>query len=206
MANTQQEKTVGDILRMVFSQYKLFLAGVAIFIIVTMIITLQIPVKYTTTTTFQRQTDSASERIGTNKTESFNLMKLTLEDELCGNKAIERAADSLGMFKNLERNSDGQLTPKGKADQRRIIREIKAVLLVEWKVNTQVMDQIQLKFTYTDPHLVVEIPNRLVEYYINNVNGQIITRLKESRNFLKNQVEDGTVRLEEMIQKNIEFE
>jgi uncharacterized protein involved in exopolysaccharide biosynthesis len=206
MATKPQEKTVGDVLRIVFSHYKLFFAGVAGFVIVTMIISLHIPVKYTTTTTFERQTDSAADKVGVNKTESFNLIKLTLEDELCGLGAIEKVADSLGLFKKLERGSDGKLTPNGELKKQKILREIKTGLLVSKKVSTPVLDQIELSFTYTDPHLAVEIPNRLVDYYMNNVNGRIITELKESSNFLKKQIDEGNARLAELTKKKIEFE
>ena len=90
MNEKQNEETLKDILKIVSSKYKLFLAGFAIFVVGTMVISHYIPVKYTSVAKFERRSDSAMDAISkNNRNESFEIMKLTLEEELCGEKAVD---------------------------------------------------------------------------------------------------------------------
>jgi uncharacterized protein involved in exopolysaccharide biosynthesis len=206
MADRPKEKTIGDILQVVFSHYKLFLAGFAMFIIGTMVVSLHVPVKYTATALFERRSDSATERLNNNPNESFSAMKLTLEQELCSPEAVEAVIGDLGMLRDLPRDAEGRLTSDGELEKRGLIHDIRSQLLVEWKVQSRAMDQIALQCTYTDSKLAAEIPNRLVTRYLEGVSSQIITRLRESRDFLREQVTQGEARVEVLNQKKIEFE
>ncbi len=207
MTDIHQEKTFKDILRVIFSHYKLFIIASAVFTIAAMTFSHCIPVRYTTMAMFERRGDSATDAVANNnKNESFEILKLTLEQELIGPKAVEKVATDLGLFKDLPRSVGGDLTAEGLDAKNKIIRDIIGGLAIEWKVRSAPMDLVALRFSYPDPDIAVQVPNSLVKNYINNAGEEIISRLRNSREFLRKQVDLSNVRLNELTRAKIEFE
>jgi len=205
MTERHEEKTLKDVVKMVISHFRVFSAGAAIFIIAVMVVTHYIPVKYTSTALFERRCDSVVNSISRTG-ESFQTMRLTLQQDLAGPKAVEKVLDKLGLFKNLPRQADGSLTPEGVTQMQDIVQSVIKGLRVEWKVRTDEVDSIAVSCTSSDAKLAQEIPNLLVQQYTTWVNEKILERLRSSRDFIQKQVDKCTAKLSKLNSEKIEFE
>jgi uncharacterized protein involved in exopolysaccharide biosynthesis len=206
MKNMQKEETLKDILKVVSFKYKLFLLGFAAFALGTMVVSHYIPLKYTSVARFERRSDSATDNISkNNRNESFETMKLTLEEDLCGNRAVEAVVEKLHLDADLPRDEKNELTVDAQIAKNKIIKNICDGLRVEW-IRSQAVDQISLYCSCVDPDKAAAIANALVEQYQNNVSEQIVTRLRQSRDFLKTQVQQAQKQVVALTQAKTDFE
>ncbi|HUT60004.1 MAG TPA: hypothetical protein VNA25_19335 [Phycisphaerae bacterium] len=206
MPDQDRKATPRDVLRMVFRRRRLFVLGAAVFAIAALIGAQYWPLKYTGMTYFERRTDPASLEAARNRTESFESIKLTLQHELVGRTAIERAVEELGLTKGVPRGRDGELTLQGKMAKQVLVQRLMANVQIRWDVRSQDVDLVSVSFTHDDPNLAQDMPNTLVRNYITQVSEQIVERLKAGRDFLLKQVNECDGRLDEATKQRIEFE
>jgi len=206
MPDQDRKATPRDVLRMVFRRRRLFVLGAAVFAIAALIGAQYWPLKYTGMTYFERRTDPASLEAARNRTESFESIKLTLQHELVGRTAIERAVEELGLTKGVPRGRDGELTLQGKMAKQVLVQRLMANVQIRWDVRSQDDDLVSVRFTHDDPNLAQDMPNTLVRNYITQVSEQIVERLKAGRDFLLKQVNECDGRLDEATKQRIEFE
>lgn len=206
MPDQDRKATPRDVLRMVFRRRRLFVLGAAVFAIAALIGAQYWPLKYTGMTYFERRTDPASLEAARNRTESFESIKLTLQHELVGRTAIERAVEELGLTKGVPRGRDGELTLQGKMAKQALVQRLMANVQIRWDVRSQDVDLVSVSFTHDDPNLAQDMPNTLVRNYITQVSEQIVERLKAGRDFLLKQVNECDGRLDEATKQRIEFE
>jgi len=188
MAEETTKKTARDLLRIAFRRRRLFFLGASLFAITALIGARYWPVKYTGTAKFTRRVDPASERLLGTRSESFDSRKLTLAHELAGEPAIERAVEALGLTQGLSRTPEGRLTAEGEMLKQALVRDTKKAVKVDWEVSSEQVDLISVSFTHSDPNLAEKLPNTIVHNYIAWVSDQTIGRLRESDDFLKEQV------------------
>ncbi|MBM4016882.1 MAG: hypothetical protein FJ288_00920 [Planctomycetes bacterium] len=209
------QKTLRDFLRIVFRRRYLFIVGIAVFAFGTLVGACWWPLKYTGMAKFERRADPASEDITRGKSESFDSLKLTLQHELAGLNAVERAVGDLekrGLFREmgldapLPRGPDGRLAADGVRAKQELVTALQAALKVNFEVRSDQVDLVSVTFTHPDPRLAQEMPNTLVTNYINRISEQIITNLTASRDFLQSKVTDATTRHTEIVQRKTDFE
>lgn len=206
MTEKTEEKTLKDVLRVIFSHYKLFLVATAAFMIAVLAGSRYVPVKYTAVAMFERRGDSAAEAIGSNANESFQILRLTLQQELAGAKAVGRVVDELGLLKTPAGRAVEQAESEAFSVRQDLINAILKNLAIDWKVRTDEVDLVAVTFNSSDPKLAEMIPNALVRNYIAYAGESILRRLHDSRAFLKTQVRASSQRLAELNNKKIEFE
>ncbi len=206
MAERNEEKTLRDVLRVVFSHFGIFIVGASLFMIAVMVASHYIPVKYSSTAKFERRSDSAVDSLSSSPSESFQTMRLTLQQELAGPKAIEKAIGELSCIKKLPRGADGNWSPEAMAIRQSLLRELSKNITVAWEVRTDQVDVIAVTCSSTDPAVAQEIPNILIRQYLTYAGGKILERLQASRDFLQKQVDQCRSRLSQMSAAKIEFE
>lgn len=189
---------------MILAHLRIFLVGIALFMAATMVAARYLPVKYSATALFERRGDSAVDLItSNNRNESFQTMRLTLQQELADPRVVEEVLVDLGVARA---EPDGQGSPEAQAEQRELVGRILKNIKIEWKVRSDQLDLIAVTMTSPDPRLAEAIPNALVNRYITFASGKILERLKASREFLRKQVEICSRRQTELMKKKIEFE
>ncbi len=204
----KQKTTPRDVLRVVFRHRGLFVLAASLFAIAALAAIPYVPQfekKYTGMAKFERRADAASQA-KRGEAESFEAVKLTLEHELAGRGAIERAIDELGLTRGLPRTQDGELTPKGIKAKQKMVKRLREAVRVRWEVRSEQVDLVSVSFTHEDPELARELPNTLVRNYINRVSESIVERLRASHHFLERQVADAEERLAAATKRRIEFE
>lgn len=206
MPESDKQKTLRDVWRIVFRRRWLFVLGACLFMLAALWAAQFLPLKYTGTAKFERRVDPSDEQSSNLGGDSFSVHKLTLQHELTGTRAIERVIEELGMARGLPRGPDGELTLPGKRAFQGLVASIKKDLLVSWEVRSERIDLVSVSFTHGDARIAEELPNTLVKNYINRVGKQIVDGLTESRDFLLKQVNTSTKRLEELRQQRIAFE
>jgi len=205
----QKKHTPRDVLRVVFRHRVLFALGTSLFAIAALATIPHVPYfekKYTGTAKFERRADAAAAEQRRGEAESFEAIKLTLEHELKGRTAVERAVEELGLTKGLPRSSDGQLTPKGIQARQKLVKRLGEAVKVDWEVRSEQVDLVSVRFTHEDPALAQQLPNTLVRNYINRVSENIVERLRASHDFLQKQVADIEQRLAAATKRRIDFE
>jgi len=207
---TKKKQTPRDVLRIVFRHRCLFALATALFAIVALAAIPHVPYfekKYTGTAKFERRADAAAQEPRPGRgAESFEAIKLTLEHELAGRTAVERAIDELGLTKGLPRTDDGQLTVKGTMAKQELVKRLREAVKVDWEVRSEQVDLVSVSFTHEKPELAQKLPNTLVRNYINRVSENIVERLGASRDFLQKQVADIEERLASATKRRIDFE
>ncbi len=211
---TRKKRTPRDVLRIAFRHRYLFALAAGLFAITALAAVPQIPYfekQYTGTAKFERRADAAvpAPRRG-GEAESFEAIKLTLEHELAGRTAVERAVgpppEGLGLTRGLPRTEDGQLTVKGTEAKQKLIKRLQEALKINWEVRSEQVDLVSVSFTHEDPDLARELPNALVRNYINRVSEDIVERLSASRDFLQGEVQKVEQRLAAATKRRIDFE
>ena len=206
MAVKNEERTAADMLKAILQHRRLFLISAAVFAALAMVAAHYIPLKYTGTAMFERRSDAATENISRNDSESFQVMKLTLQHELCDAGAIGRAVDEAGLTQGFERGADGKLTDQGSRARSNLISDIKRGVAVKWKVRSDQVDLIAVCVTHTDPTVARDVANVLVKNYINSVSERILNRLEDSVAFLVEKVGQCQSSLLEVNRQKLEFE
>jgi len=212
---TKKKRTPRDFLRIAFRHRGLFAVGTSLFAIAALAAVPYIPQfekKYTGTAIFERRSDAAVGLQRRGEADSFESIKLTLEHELAGRKAVERAVGEppvgLGLTKGaaFPRGSDGQLTPEGIKARQELVKRLQEAIKTKWDVRSEQVDLVSVSFTHKDPELAEKLPNTLVRNYINRVSQNIVERLTASRDFLEKQVGDIEERLSAATKRRIDFE
>ncbi|HUT59063.1 MAG TPA: hypothetical protein VNA25_14535, partial [Phycisphaerae bacterium] len=145
--------------------------------------------RYTGTAKFVRRVDPAAEGLIRVKSESFESRRATLEHDLIGEPAVERALLDLHLDRALSRAKDGNLDHRGQMELQELVRSIRKNLKVTWDATaSDYVDLISVSFTHSDPNLAERLPNRIVHNYIAWVSDQIVSRLRESDEFLQDRV------------------
>jgi hypothetical protein len=161
---------------------------------------------YTGVAKFVRRIDPAAEQLVTSKSESFETRKLTLQNDLSGDRAVECVVEDLGLTRNLPRTSSGSLTPYAEMKKQELVRRIKAAIKMEWEVKSDQVDLISVAFTCPDPMLAQYIPNAIVNNYIGWVSEQTVDRLKASERFLAYTKDKCQNQLDTIMAEKIGFE
>jgi uncharacterized protein involved in exopolysaccharide biosynthesis len=198
--------TPRDVLRIVARRWGLFLLGASLFAIVALMVSLWWPVKYTGTAKFTRRVDPAAEQLIGPKSESFETRKLTLQNDLSGDNAVERAVEALGLMRNLPRTPEGRLTQKGETEKQELIAQTKKNIKIDWEVRAEQVDLVAVSFTHSDPELAEKVPNTLVSNYFAWVSKQIVDRLSASEEFLKDQKDKCGRQLDTNAAEKVQFE
>ena len=181
---------------------RFFLVSAALFAIVALVGAQYMPLKYTGTAVFHRHTDpAAEERAG-----SFETIKLTLEHELGGREAVKRAAEELRLTRGLKQGADGSLTPDGQKAFQELVQKLMENIRIQWPVKTDQVDLISVSFTHDTPDLAQSMPDTLVRNYIDQVSGEMVSRLDKSHKFLQERVGEVDTRLGLAVKRRVEFE
>ena len=206
MTEKLEEKTLKDVLMVIFSHFKVFSIGAAVFVTVALAASHYIPVKYTSTAMFERRSDSVADTLKNSPNESFQTMRLTMQQELASPAAVEKAIDELGVVKEFPRGADGKLTPQALAEKQNLIRTVLANITIDWKVRSEEVDLIAISCNSNNPNLAEQIPNLIIKQYITYASEKILERLRASREFLSKQVAECNLRLAELKTKKLDFE
>lgn len=191
---------------MVFRRRRLFLLGASLFAIVAMMGSHYLPVKYTGTTIFEHRKDVAAERTLERGSESFDAIRLSIQNDLASRDAIAEVAEEVGLLKGLPRDSEGRLTRNGQMAEQRIVGNIIKNVKVTLMIRSTNMDRFSVSITHRDPKLAKKIPNTLVRNYKNRLLKRIKERLASSSKFLVERVSQCESRLTEITNERIRFE
>lgn len=202
----QAKKSPRDWLRVFAGRWCLCLLGASLFAIVVLIAGHWLPRKYTGVAKFTRRIDPAAEQLVTSKSESFDTRKLTLQNDLAGDKAVEKVVEDMNLARNLPRTSGGSLTAPSEMQKQELVRKIKAAIKVDWEVRSDQVDLVSVTYTDPDPLLAQNIPNVLVNNYIGWVSQQIVDRLKASEVFLEDAKDKCQRQLDTITAEKIQFE
>ncbi len=206
MVETQNKKTPRDILRVVFHHRLLLLLGVSLFAIIAMWGACYLPLKYTGETIFENRKDVAAETTLERGSESFEAVRLSLQNDLAGRDAVADVVDELGLLKKLPHDSENRLTRDGEMAKQQIVAKVISDTKVVLRTRSPNMDRFSVSFTHQDPKLAQQIPNTLVKNYKNRLLREIKARLTDSSQFLLKQVEQCESRLTELTNERIQFE
>ena len=165
----------------------MFLLGWSAWALAMLLVAHYLPVKYVGVAKFTRQVDPASERLQGVESESFETHKLMLRNDLAGYRAVEKIIEDLKLTQNLPRMAEGRLTLKAEQDKQEMVRDMMKRITVTWEVSSQYIDLIAVSCEHPDPDLATSVPNALVHNYIALVSEKIVTRLRQSEEFLKDQ-------------------
>lgn len=206
MAKKPERKFIEEVLKVISLHPRVFLIGTALFTIVAMQLALRIPLQYTSTAMFERRSDAATEHIDSGGSGSYSTAKLTLRQDMTGYAAVEKVAENLGMFDDLDRDETGQLTDMGVVAKERITNSIRNRLQVKYHVSSGPVDIVSVIYSHNNPDLAKTIPNRIVENYISTISQEIIDRLRSSEEFLISQVEKCKAELLKLNKERIQLE
>ncbi|MHC4986565.1 MAG: GumC domain-containing protein, partial [Planctomycetota bacterium] len=141
---------------------------------------------------------------GVTGTERLEQIRRTLIQGLSGRTTVERVADDLGLFEGLGANGENE--EKVDAAKQQIVRSIQARLDIRWDVQSREVDLVSVRFTDSDPDLAADVPNRLVDIYLQNTMEQTEGQLTQSHGWLQSKVDQYKAQLQVHTNKKIELE
>lgn len=207
MAETQdtgkRQFAVRTALRTVCRHYVLFGLMASLFAVVALFaIPFACQKEYTGIAKFRRRQEPTLN----DQASSFEGFKSVLTHQLAGRNAVKRVIEDLHLDRGLSRGSDGTLTPKGTQGLQNMVERFREQLRIQWDVRTAEVDLVSVSFTHQDPELAEKVPNQLVTNYINRVSKDIVERLKQSCDFLRERVSEVETRLDEATREQIRFQ
>jgi uncharacterized protein involved in exopolysaccharide biosynthesis len=205
-AEKTEKITTRSLVKQYFVRWRLLLLAAALVAIGVIIWAHTIPLQYTGTTIFERSKDTVSDTASLRGSENFSVRKETLRHDLAGWDAVEQAVGDLELTKGMERDTEGTYTDKGLRAKQGLIRQFTRTIKIKWEVNTDQKDLVSVSFTHSNPLLAEQVPNILVNNYINRVSEQAAAHLKESQDFLIGEVEKCKEKLTTLVRERYDFE
>ncbi len=193
MAEKSENNTFLEALRVILRYRWLFMVSAVVGMVLILLASLAVPLRYTATAVFESHTDAAVEGTGPSKNETFRVHKMTLRQELASVKAVARALDEMGM--HFDNNDDRLATARNFSNR----------IKIRWRVRADRVNLIEVEFTHSNPKIAESLPNILVRNYIKFVSDRIVKRLEGSRAFLVKQVEKWNKKVAELKKEDIEY-
>lgn len=222
MAVKGERRTPRDWLRIAFRRRNLFLLSAAGFALVVLIAAAQVPPRYTASAILERNSSLAAMEGG--KPADFTVIKSQLEQDLAGRSAIRRAllfgyrealppppagvdpaTTERGAFERMlasgkvlsfrmgEYELQG-LTPQDEQRLEELVDEIRQDVRIRWNVSSDLIDQVTVTYTHSDPLLATAIPRILLHQYELMVAGAMERQADQLR--VKHEQELATAELE----------
>lgn len=208
MAVNEERFSLHDLITMVRMRLHLFAFSMSVFIVGALVYAHYVPLQYEGEATFQRTKDPTLVQ-DIRGSESFESRKLTLREDLAGRKAVtELVLDpNLGLMKGFSYDEYGNLTEEGELQKQQLINRLIDSISVRWNVQSSHIDIISLSFQDSDPRLAEEVPNTLVDNYIEHETRKALATLLEMRDeYLGRQLEKSERELAALFNERIEFE
>ncbi|MBN2212142.1 MAG: hypothetical protein JW709_12160 [Sedimentisphaerales bacterium] len=207
MSKEKEPITLRKFIRTVFRRWRLVVASAVLFAILAMLCSRFLSLQYTATTIFERRKDPAAAQTSLRGSDIYKASKLTQEFELSGQDAVLKAIDQLGWTEGLPREKEsGEWTEEGQRLRQQKATAVSEAIEVKWEVQSDEVDLVKISFTDSDPDKAEQMANILVENYINRVSEQTVEQLKDSYDFLDQQVQNSNSQLFEIINERINFE
>ncbi len=206
MAETSNKKTPRDALRLVSRRWRLFLLGASLCAIAVMLVAHRVSRKYTGTTKFEHRRDVAAEGILERGSESFESIRLSIQNDLASRGAVAEVAEELGLLRKLPRDSEHRLTRSGEMAKQQIAKGLMKDIKVVFRTRSPNMDRVSVSVTHNDRKLAEQIPNVLVKNYKNYLLQVTKRSLTNSSKFLETGVNRCELRLAEITNEKIRFE
>lgn len=189
----RREDPFMDVIRLIVRRRWIFFVSSIVIMIVVLLGSLFVPLKYTAVATFESRTDPIVEFSSDTKEQTFRVAKMTLREELAGVSAVKEAIDELKLPYESEEEKDA------------IARLFSNRIRIYWRVNTDNVDLVQVEFSHSDPAVAQALPNILVRNYIKRVSQRILDQLYKSREFVVSQVKVSDEKIAELKRKEIEI-
>jgi uncharacterized protein involved in exopolysaccharide biosynthesis len=202
---SSRRKTPRDRLRILFRRRGLFLLGAAVFAVAALLMADTLPLKYTGTTRFQRVTRPDSQQKGSSE-RAFEVYKLKLIHDIKGRRAVEEAAEELGLLKDLPHNPDGTLTREGVVARQNRIAALQEQITVSFEVKSANLDLVTVSVTSGRPDLARKLPDLLVKSYLRQIQEEIFSAVKMEYDTLSEKVRTLKDSAAEIRNQRIEFE
>ncbi len=188
-------KTPRDFVRILFRRKRVFLLTVAVVMIISLRIAGLLPLQYTATAKLRRISSGTMER--SNQT-IFDDVKKSLNDDLAGRLAVEQAMYDLALDSGLPRTESGELTREGKQGFEDIVKRVMADTRIRWAVKSKNKDDISIEVTHHDPRRARDIPNQLIDNYIESIKGEITDKLRRESKFYEDKYNQTQKELEDL--------
>ena len=206
MADIKKKITPRDILRIVFRRWRFFFGSATLFAITVLIAAHYLPLKYTSTTKFERRSDPSGLESKIAETEGWPTRKHMLYWDLMGPHALSQAAEELDLTRGMPHGPDGQLTDDGQVLKQELLEKLRGCIGIGWEVNTKEIDLIAVSVTHEEALLAQRMADTLVKNYINRLGEQMIQSLRSSKEFLEAQVKAQQDLLQQTERKRMDFE
>lgn len=207
-AVNNEKITTRSLIKQYFVRWRLLLLAAVLFASGALIWAHTLPLQYTGTAIFERRRDPVTTGASLRGSESFESRKETLEYDLASWEAVEKAVEEMekrNLTKYMEREG-GVLTDKGKSTKQQLVREFGKKIKINWEVSSTQIDLVSVSFTHSNQDLAEQMPNELVENYIERVSKQVVVNLTKSKEFLESQVENCNNQLIGFIKERIKSE
>jgi uncharacterized protein involved in exopolysaccharide biosynthesis len=206
MPKKESNKTVRDVLRVAYRHRPVFLGGFFIAAFSVLVLTHWYPpLRYSGTAKFERRQKTGAEQVA--NAAAFSKLKSTLRYHLAGTPALERAVVQLGWDEGMPRDNETKtLTPEGTAKMQALVSAIQSDLRIRWQTRTQSVDVVDVTYECGDPNRAAELPNLLVENYIEWVSSTIIGELRSTLADIEREYEEARAALEVAERERERFE
>lgn len=207
----QNEKiSTRNLVKQYVAHWKLFTLAAALSAVIILMAYHHVELEYTGTTKLERRMDPVSTQTSTQGSESFGSRKKTLRHDLASWEAVEEAVkqmEQLELIERMERSPiDGSYSNKGEKAKQQKVLEFERKIDIQWEVSSEKNDLVAVSFTHSDPKLAEQMPNTLVDNYINRVSKQAEENWKDSKEFYTQRKEACESRLAALTEERIEFE
>ena len=171
-------------LEILLRHQKKFFFTTALIAILTVVVSLRLPRKYTAAAVLEMRRDLAISLVGSKTTEkAADPIRKLRRQELTNRSAIRQVIDDLGLTENLPHTIDGELTAAGQIALNDMIKKISRNISVKYLARYRDIERVRVAYTDQDRELVPKMTNRLVENYVQKASDMFDQKLILAKKF-----------------------
>lgn len=203
MSSMYEGRGLIDILRMVLYQRRVLAAGAAFFAILAFCAAHFLQPTYEASAAFEHRSDFMLGGIGDATTTDI---KASVQNDLAGIEAVQRALVQMGCADRLPKGPDGTLTEQSRAELENAARSCSSMVRFRWKVRSRTVDIAEVIYCDSRAVFAQKLVNTLVKNYVETASKSRVLQLKRTREFVAGKVSAHERICGELTQKQLAFQ
>jgi len=181
----EARRLVSLILRIVQRRRWLFFVPCCVAATGAFLVSLTLPRRYAITTTFERRDDPVLlDLLRMRNAEYFANLRASMLRDVKDEQLMSDVVEELGLVNHVARESDGSLTPAGRAEARAIGARLAGLVQIDFPgPKADHLDTIRMTYDGPDPNLGAAVVNTMRDAFVNRMQHEMSSTLLQGARF-----------------------
>ena len=203
---TDIRHTLSEVWRVIVGRRWFFIFPFCIVSTIALVCSLWVPRQYASTTVVRREHDPVfASMVGASWTHPYKEIRQRMESELQDEKVITEVLDKLNLPEDLERFSNGELTPESLAARKALVRQVSAGVSVTSLESSASRDVVSIRLTLPEASIIPGILTGIRDRCISSARRKTVQMLHDVETFFLAESERCRGELSSLQKKMFEY-